>query len=134
VLGVQHIVVMGHYGCGGIAASIASAPRENIDVSSHIIQSWIGDVRQLYLSSNRTEIVEMRDANLAREARGELVEEPDRREPGFRALVEENVKRQVTAIAKSSLIVNVSLSLVFIYRRYRCRYCMLTVTLISSST
>ena len=108
VLGVQHVVVMGHYGCGGIAAAIASAPKTNINVATHIVQTWIGDVRALYLSSNRTEIVEMRTKNLQKEAAGETVEEPDVQEPGFRALVEENVKQQVLRISQSSVINNLN--------------------------
>jgi len=108
VLGVQHVVVMGHYGCGGIAAAIDSAPKANIDVATHIIQTWIGDIRALYLSSNRTEVVEMRTKNLQIEASGGTVEEPIVQDPGFRALVEENVKQQVQRISQSSVIINVS--------------------------
>lgn len=107
VLGVQHVVVLGHYGCGGIAAAIATAPKSKIDVATHIIQTWIGDVRNLYLSSNRTEIAIMRERNLAIEAAGGVVGEPEVRDPGFRALVEENVKVQVARISKSSVITNV---------------------------
>ncbi|KAG9028834.1 hypothetical protein FS842_004690, partial [Serendipita sp. 407] len=90
VLGVQHIVILGHYGCGGIAASIATPPKAQINVASHIVNTWIGDIRTLYLTSDRTEIAEMRAKNLAIEAEGGTVEEPDIKEPGFRALVEEN--------------------------------------------
>ncbi|CAG7854214.1 SubName: Full=Related to carbonic anhydrase {ECO:0000313/EMBL:CCA67549.1} [Serendipita indica DSM 11827] len=106
VLGVQHIVILGHYGCGGIAASIATPPKNNINVASHIVNTWIGDIRQLYLTSNRSEIVEMRTANLAIEAAGGTVEEPKIREPGFRALVEENVKLQVQRLVDSSVMKN----------------------------
>lgn len=109
VLGVQHIVILGHYGCGGIAASIATPPKNNINVASHIVNTWIGDIRQLYLTSNRSEIVEMRTANLAIEAAGGTVEEPKIREPGFRALVEENVKLQVQRLVDSSVMKNVGL-------------------------
>ena len=73
------------------------------------MQTWISDVRQLYLQSNRTEIVEMREKNLAVEAEGGIVPEPDIREPGFRALVEENVKLGVKRLTESSVISNVSL-------------------------
>jgi carbonic anhydrase len=113
VLGVQHVVVMGHYGCGGIAAAIASAPRTNINVATHIIQTWIGDIRALYLSSNRTEIAEMRTRNLETEAAGGTVPEPEVGEPGFRALVEENIKQQVQRITQSSVITNVSILTLF---------------------
>ncbi|KAG8831439.1 hypothetical protein FRC17_003144, partial [Serendipita sp. 399] len=106
VLGVQHVVILGHYGCGGIAASIATPPKANINVASHIVNTWIGDIRTLYLTSDRAEIVEMRTKNLEIEAQGGTVEEPNIREPGFRALVEENVKQQVQRIAESSVMKN----------------------------
>ena len=73
------------------------------------MQTWISDIRQLYLQSNRTEIVEMREQNLAIEAEGGTVPEPEIREPGFRALVEENVKLGVKRLSESSVISNVSL-------------------------
>lgn len=73
------------------------------------MQTWISDVRQLYLESNRTEIVEMREKNLVTEAEGGTVPEPEIREPGFRALVEENVKLGVKRLSESSVISNVSL-------------------------
>ncbi|KAG8813803.1 hypothetical protein FRC18_002279 [Serendipita sp. 400] len=77
-----------------------------INVASHIVNTWIGDIRTLYLTSDRTEIAEMRAKNLAIEAEGGTVEEPDIKEPGFRALVEENVKQQVQRIADSSVMKN----------------------------
>ena len=73
------------------------------------MQTWISDVRQLYLESDRTEIAEMREKNLAIEAEGGTVPEPEIREPGFRALVEENVKLGVKRLSESSVISNVSL-------------------------
>ncbi|PVG02995.1 carbonic anhydrase, partial [Serendipita vermifera] len=106
VLGVQHLVVLGHYGCGGVAASIASPPKAPISVSSGIVATWISDIRTLYLSSDREEIVEMRTRNLEIEAQGGTVEEPTIREPGFRALVEENVKLGVQRLAASSVYKN----------------------------
>ena len=75
------------------------------------MQTWISDVRQLYLQSNRTEIAEMREKNLAIEAEGGTVPEPEIREPGFRALVEENVKLGVKRLTESSVISNVSFAL-----------------------
>ena len=75
------------------------------------MQTWIGDVRQLYLQSNRTEIVEMREKNQATEAKGGTVPEPEVRDPGFRALVEENVKLGVKRLSESSVMSNVSFPL-----------------------
>ncbi|CAG8723038.1 10337_t:CDS:2, partial [Acaulospora colombiana] len=106
VLGVQHLVVLGHYGCGGVAASIATPPKAPISVSSSIVNTWISDIRTIYLTSERAEIVEMRTRNLEIEANGGTVEEPTIREPGFRALVEENVKLGVQRLATSSVYKN----------------------------
>jgi carbonic anhydrase len=92
-----------------VAAAIASKPKSDLDVATHVVQTWISDVRELYLQSNRTEIVEMREKNLATEAEGGTVPEPDIREPGFRALVEENVKLGVKRLSQSSIISNVRL-------------------------
>ena len=79
---LHQIVVMGHYGCGGVAAAIASSPRENIDAASNTVQTWIDPIRQLYLTSDREEIVSLRTANLALEANGTEIGEPEINEPG----------------------------------------------------
>lgn len=50
----------------------------------------------------------MREKNLAAEAKGDKVPEPEVRDPGFRALVEENVKSGVKRLSESSVISNVS--------------------------
>ncbi|KAF8965042.1 carbonic anhydrase [Flammula alnicola] len=101
-LGVNHIIVMGHYGCGGVAASIASPPVNQIDAANGAIQNWIEPIREIFRTSNRTEIVELRSKNAALS----VIEEPDVTEPGFRALVEENVKAGVRRIAADSVISN----------------------------
>ncbi|PPQ81677.1 hypothetical protein CVT25_013355 [Psilocybe cyanescens] len=101
-LGVSHVIVMGHYGCGGVAASIASAPSAAIDAASGSIQNWISPIRSLYETSTRAEIVEHR----AKHGNATLVEEPEISDPGFRALVEENVKASVNSIVKDSVISN----------------------------
>ncbi|GLB42598.1 putative reversible hydration of carbon dioxide [Lyophyllum shimeji] len=99
-LGVKHIIVMGHYGCGGVAAAIATPPSAPIDAANGAVQNWIGPIRAIFQTSIRTEIVELREKNklLAK------VEEPEPQEPGFRALVEENVKASVRRIATDSVI------------------------------
>jgi len=79
------------------------------------VQTWISDIRQLYLQSNRTEIVESREKNLAIEAEGGTVPEPDIKDPGFRALVEENVKLGVKRLSESSVISNVSFRSVLVF-------------------
>jgi carbonic anhydrase len=52
-LGVKHVIVMGHYGCGGVAAAIASAPTDNVDVASGMVQNWIDPIRELFQTSAR---------------------------------------------------------------------------------
>ncbi|KAF8068971.1 carbonic anhydrase [Lyophyllum atratum] len=106
-LGVKHVIVMGHYGCGGVAAAIATAPSAPIDAANGAIQNWIDPIRAIFQTSTRQlnylpEIVELREKNklLAK------VEEPKPQEPGFRALVEENVKASVRRIATDSVIAN----------------------------
>ncbi|KAJ3502408.1 hypothetical protein NLJ89_g8904 [Agrocybe chaxingu] len=104
-LGVNHVIVMGHYGCGGVAAAIASSPANQIDAANGAVQNWIDPIREIFRTSTRPEIVELRTKNAAVAE----IEEPDIKEPGFRALVEENVKASVSRIAASSVITNVSL-------------------------
>jgi len=52
-LGVNHVIVMGHYGCGGVAASIASAPVGAVDAANGAVQSWIEPIREIFQTSNR---------------------------------------------------------------------------------
>ncbi|EAU89668.1 carbonic anhydrase [Coprinopsis cinerea okayama7 len=102
VLGVKHVIVMGHYGCGGVAAAIASRPKGNVDAALSAVYNWIEPIRELFASSSRPEIVELRE----RIKDLPVVEEPENNEPGFRALVEENVKATVGRIAQDNVIVN----------------------------
>ncbi|KAJ3572303.1 hypothetical protein NP233_g3181 [Leucocoprinus birnbaumii] len=102
VLGVQHVIVMGHYGCGGVAAAIASPPSTSMDVATSAVQTWIEPIRELYQSSNRTEIVQLREQNNNQT----VVGAPGINDPGFRALVEENVKAAVQRIASDNVILN----------------------------
>lgn len=53
------IVVTGHYGCGGVSTAIAS-PSPDLEES---IADWIQPIRDLYATSDRAEIVELRTAN-----------------------------------------------------------------------
>ena len=53
VLKVKHIMVVGHYGCGGIKAAMEDAPHGLID-------NWLRQVRELYLR-NRKNLAELPD-------------------------------------------------------------------------
>ncbi|KAL0959619.1 hypothetical protein HGRIS_011322 [Hohenbuehelia grisea] len=101
-LGVKHVIVMGHYGCGGVAAAIATPPEAPIDAANGAVQNWIDPIRQIFATSTRPEIVELREKNKGKA----VVEEPEPQEPGFRALVEENVKAGVNSIVKDSVLAN----------------------------
>jgi carbonic anhydrase len=53
VLKVKHIMVVGHYGCGGIKAAMEDVPHGLID-------NWLRQVRELYLR-NRKNLAELPD-------------------------------------------------------------------------
>ncbi|KJA12997.1 hypothetical protein HYPSUDRAFT_50052, partial [Hypholoma sublateritium FD-334 SS-4] len=86
-----------------VAASIASPPANQIDAANGAVQNWIQPIREIFRTSTRTEIVELR----TKLGNSTTIEEPDIKEPGFRALVEENVKAGVARIAADSVITNV---------------------------
>ena len=52
-LGVKHVVVMGHYGCLGIAAAIASPPEPPIDAANGAVQNWVEPIREIFRTSTR---------------------------------------------------------------------------------
>ncbi len=55
VLNVEHIIVTGHYGCGGIDAVLKGAPDETLD-------NWLWPVQQLY-NRHKKEIDALPDKN-----------------------------------------------------------------------
>ncbi|KAL4256938.1 Carbonic anhydrase [Pleurotus pulmonarius] len=101
-LKVKHVIIMGHYGCGGVAAAIATPPKAPIDAANGAVQNWIAPIREIFATSTRPEIVELRERIKGQEE----VEEPEPQEPGFRALVEENVKAGVRAMVADSVLSN----------------------------
>ncbi|EDR01437.1 carbonic anhydrase [Laccaria bicolor S238N-H82] len=110
-LKVKHVVVLGHYGCGGVAASMlpfqsplqpptVDAEKQGLQFSpaNLAVQSWIHNIRDLYETSERPEIVRHR------KEQPRMEELPHLHFPAFRALVEENVKANLKRISDSALI------------------------------
>ena len=79
VLGVKHIIVCGHYGCGGVRASMTSDPHGYVD-------KWLRNIKEVY-SKHSKEL--------------EAIEDYDRRAD---RLVELNVIEQVQNLAKTKIV------------------------------
>ncbi len=79
VLQVKHIIVCGHYGCGGIKAAM-----ENNSIG--IIDNWIRHIKDVY--------------RIHRNTLDEITDEKMR----FNTFVELNVKEQVYDLAKTSIV------------------------------
>ena len=81
VLKVSHIIVCGHYGCGGVKAAM-----ENISVG--LIDNWLRHLKDAY-RFNKRELNEVEDL-----------------QKRFDLFVEINVKEQVYNLAKTSIVQN----------------------------
>jgi carbonic anhydrase len=79
VLKVKHVLVCGHYGCGGIKAAMGNN-------SIGIIDNWIRHIKDVY--------------RLHQVYLDSIVDENDR----FNSFVEMNVKEQVFDLAKTSIV------------------------------
>lgn len=79
VLKVKHVIVCGHYGCGGILAAMSNQ-------SIGIIDNWIRHIKDIY--------------RLHQDYLDSFENESDR----FNAFVEVNVKEQVFDLAKTSIV------------------------------
>lgn len=79
VLKVKHVIVCGHYGCGGVKAAMGHQ-------SIGIIDNWIRHIKDVYRHH--------------RNYLDSIVNENDR----FNAFVEINVKEQVFDLAKTSIV------------------------------
>ncbi|KAF2518408.1 carbonate dehydratase [Flavobacterium salilacus subsp. salilacus] len=79
VLKVRHVIVCGHYGCGGVKAAMGNQ-------SIGIIDNWIRHIKDVY-RQNRVYL-------------DSIVSENDR----FDSFVEINVKDQVRDLAKTSIV------------------------------
>lgn len=79
VLKVKHVIVCGHYGCGGVKAALGND-------SIGIIDNWIRHIKDVYRRH--------------RHYLDSMIDETDR----FNAFVELNVKEQVYDLAKTSIV------------------------------
>lgn len=78
-LKVKHVIVCGHYGCGGVQAAMQNK-------SLGLINKWIRNIKEVY-KQNYTELNKIQDE-----------------QKRFDRLVELNVKAQVYDLAKTSII------------------------------
>ncbi|MCW4467863.1 carbonate dehydratase [Flavobacterium sp. MFBS3-15] len=81
VLKVKHVIVCGHYGCGGVKAAMGND-------SIGLIDNWIRHIKDVYRHH--------------RQYLDSIIDEHDR----FNAFVELNVKEQVSDLAKTSIVQN----------------------------
>jgi len=81
VLKVKHVIVCGHYGCGGVKAAMGNE-------SIGIIDNWIRHIKDVYRRHSQY--------------LNSIVNETDR----FNSFVELNVKEQVSDLAKTSIVQN----------------------------
>lgn len=81
VLKVKHIIVCGHYGCGGVKAAMGND-------SIGLIDNWIRHIKDVYRHHNTY--------------LDSIIDENER----FNAFVELNVKEQVSDLAKTSIVQN----------------------------
>jgi carbonic anhydrase len=81
VLKVEHVIVCGHYGCGGVKAAMGNA-------SIGLIDNWIRHIKDVYRHHHNF--------------LNSIIDEKDR----FDAFVELNVKENVLDLAKTSIVQN----------------------------
>ncbi|MEY3236719.1 MAG: hypothetical protein RI883_820 [Bacteroidota bacterium] len=81
VLKVKHVIVCGHYGCGGVKAAMSNK-------QIGLIDNWIRHIKDVY-RLNEDELNSISDEN-----------------ERFNRFVEVNVKEQVLDVAKTSIIQN----------------------------
>ncbi|KAF5321608.1 hypothetical protein D9619_002027 [Psilocybe cf. subviscida] len=101
-MNVNHVIVLGHYGCGGIEAAMKSPCPMPIDAAQGVVEAWVEPIRELIRNSDRSEIQLLRGEYAAGRVPIDIIIH----QAAFRPLVEENVRASVVRIAASSVIVN----------------------------
>jgi len=97
---VQHVIVLGHYGCKGVEAAITQS-----STTTNLVKVWVKPIADLYARTRRREIVVLRDSRMPRRDLPDGIKTaPPVSDAGFRALVEENVKKGVKALRKNSIL------------------------------
>lgn len=81
VLGIEHIILCGHYGCGGVLAAMS-----NVQVG--MVDNWLLNIKEVYVKYQR-ELEAIADFDLR-----------------AKRLVELNVKEQVYSLCKTSIVQN----------------------------
>jgi carbonic anhydrase len=99
-LHVQHIIILGHYGCKGVETAITKSSK-----ATRLVRAWVKRISDLYAISRRREIVRLRDSRLPQRGKDNGVKTPPPPDDaGFRALVEENVKKGVKELRRHSIL------------------------------
>ncbi|GLB37368.1 putative reversible hydration of carbon dioxide [Lyophyllum shimeji] len=93
-LGVQHIIVLGHYGCKSVHMAMSTQPMDRI------AQTWLQPVVDLFFRSKRDEIKKVWRLRRWHDTTGAEMADGD----AFRALIEENVKATVRNIQNESVL------------------------------
>jgi len=99
-LHVQHIIILGHYGCKGVEMAITKSSK-----ATRLVSTWVKRISDMYATSRRREIVRLRDSRLPQRGKDNGVKTPPPPDDaGFRALVEENVKKGVKELRKHNTL------------------------------
>ncbi len=79
ILKIKHIIIMGHYDCGGVSAALNG-------IQHSIVENWIMPIRNLYIQ-NKTELMHIKDSQKRKDKLSEI-----------------NVKQQALNIFKTSVM------------------------------
>lgn len=95
-MGVQHIVVLGHYGCDSVHKAMDTKPME------YMLEQWLRPVVGVFTRSKRFEIKKLINSRRWHDDAGAAEADDD----AFHALVEENVKATVMNLRNQGVLSN----------------------------